>query len=132
MGKLSKIDELKRYGAVICMCWMGFKFSNTLEVREFGSIFESPFLFALIKVFIFNFFTDALGTRNLDVMCMTLKILQQLVMASDLIGPALVPFYRQLLPMFNAYKIKNCKSFDKKKKKIPAHPFIIPMYPFFL
>lgn len=30
-------------------------------------------------------------------------------MSSDLVGPALVPFYRQLLPMFNAFKVKNCK-----------------------
>ncbi|XP_055597365.1 parkin coregulated gene protein isoform X2 [Uranotaenia lowii] len=50
---------------------------------------------------------NALNTRNVEVMCVTLRIIQQLVMASDLIGPALVPFYRQLLPMFNAYKVKN-------------------------
>lgn len=52
---------------------------------------------------------DALGTKNLEVMCTTLKIIQQLVLSSDQVGPALVPFYRQLLPLFNAYKIKNCK-----------------------
>lgn len=28
-----------------------------------------------------------------------------MVKASDLVGPALVPFYRQLLPIFNAYKV---------------------------
>lgn len=54
-------------------------------------------------------FADALSTRNMEVMCTTLKIIQQLVTSSDLVGPALVPFYRQLLPMFNKYKIKNCK-----------------------
>lgn len=42
-------------------------------------------------------------------MCETMKILQQLVMSSDLVGPALVPFYRQLLPMFNIFKVKNRK-----------------------
>lgn len=52
---------------------------------------------------------NALNTRNGEVMCVTLKIMQQLVMSSDLVGPALVPFYRQLLPMFNAYKVRNCK-----------------------
>lgn len=52
---------------------------------------------------------DALNTRNLEVMCVTLKIIQQLVMSHELVGPALVPFYRQLLPMFNAYKDKNSK-----------------------
>lgn len=55
--------------------------------------------------------SDALSTRNLEVMCTTLKIIQQLVMSSDLVGPALVPFYRQLLPMFNAFKVKNCTFF---------------------
>ncbi|KAH8301831.1 hypothetical protein KR059_012522, partial [Drosophila kikkawai] len=54
---------------------------------------------------------NALSTRNLEVMCTTLKIIQQLVMSSDLVGPALVPFYRQLLPMFNAFKVKNCRYF---------------------
>lgn len=39
--------------------------------------------------------------------CTTLKIIQQLVTSSDLIGPGLVPFYRQLLPVFNAYKMRN-------------------------
>lgn len=52
---------------------------------------------------------SALNTKNIEVMCTTLKIIQQLVNASDLIGPGLVPFYRQLLPVFNAYKIRNSK-----------------------
>lgn len=60
-------------------------------------------------IIILFLFTDALSTRNLEVMCTTLKIIQQLVMSSDMVGPALVPFYRQLLPMFNAFKVKNGK-----------------------
>lgn len=52
---------------------------------------------------------NALNTKNIEVMCTTLKIILQLVNASDLIGPGLVPFYRQLLPVFNAYKIRNSK-----------------------
>uniref|UniRef100_A0A1B0CV06 Parkin coregulated gene protein homolog n=1 Tax=Lutzomyia longipalpis TaxID=7200 RepID=A0A1B0CV06_LUTLO len=55
---------------------------------------------------------NALNTRNNETMCVTLKIIQQLVMSSDLVGPALVPFYRQLLPMFNAYKVKNLNCGD--------------------
>lgn len=55
-------------------------------------------------------FLGALNTKNKEVMCITLKIIQEMVLASDLIGPALVPFYRQLLPMFNAYK-----TFEGKK-----------------
>lgn len=50
-------------------------------------------------------FADALNTKNKEVMCVTLQIIQEMVKASDLVGPALVPFYRQLLPMFNAYKL---------------------------
>lgn len=52
----------------------------------------------------------------MEVMCTTLKILQRLVTSSDLVGPALVPFYRQLLPMFNKYKIKNSKYNLSKKQ----------------
>lgn len=52
---------------------------------------------------------NALNTKNIEVMCTTLKIIQQLVNSSDLIGAGLVPFYRQLLPVFNAYKIRNSK-----------------------
>lgn len=50
-------------------------------------------------------------------MCITLKVLQQLVQSSDLVGPALVPFYRQLLPMFNAFKIRN-------REYLSAKPYI--------
>lgn len=46
----------------------------------------------------------ALNTRDPDVMCATLKVLQQLVVSGDLIGEALVPYYRQILPMFNLFK----------------------------
>ncbi|XP_031633192.1 parkin coregulated gene protein homolog [Contarinia nasturtii] len=55
----------------------------------------------------------ALNTNNKEVMCVTLKIIQQMVMASDLVGPGLVPFYRQLLPMFNAYKTFEATCDDK-------------------
>jgi hypothetical protein len=46
----------------------------------------------------------ALNTRDPPVMCTMLKILQTLVRSGDMIGEALVPYYRQLLPMFNVYK----------------------------
>jgi hypothetical protein len=51
---------------------------------------------------------DALNTRNHKVICTTLKILQQLVMSADMIGEALVPYYRQILPIFNLFKNWNC------------------------
>ena len=49
----------------------------------------------------------ALNTRNAMVMCRTLKALQQLAKSADYIGQALVPYYRQLLPIFNMFKNNN-------------------------
>lgn len=49
----------------------------------------------------------ALNTRDHGVMCVTLQLLQKLVLSADLVGEALVPYYRQILPIFNLYKNKN-------------------------
>lgn len=49
----------------------------------------------------------ALNTRDHGVMCITLQLLQKLVLSADLVGEALVPYYRQILPIFNLYKSKN-------------------------
>lgn len=48
----------------------------------------------------------ALNTRDPEVVAVTLKVLQKLVLAGEMIGEALVPYYRQLLPVFNLFK--NC------------------------
>jgi hypothetical protein len=45
----------------------------------------------------------ALNTRDPAVMCIALQLLQKLVVCSDLVGEALVPYYRQLLPVLNIY-----------------------------
>merc|ERR1711964_775922 len=50
---------------------------------------------------------QALNSRDRDVMCTTLKVLEALVLSVDMLGEALVPYYRQLLPMFNIYKNNN-------------------------
>lgn len=50
---------------------------------------------------------DAINTKNKLVMCNTLKILQELIKSGDMIGEALVPYYRQILPVLNLYKEKN-------------------------
>jgi hypothetical protein len=42
-----------------------------------------------------------------------LKVLQKLVQSGEMIGEALVPYYRQILPIFNIYKNKNAKLGDK-------------------
>jgi hypothetical protein len=41
------------------------------------------------------------------VICITLQLLQKLVLSADLVGEALVPYYRQILPIFNIYKSVN-------------------------
>jgi hypothetical protein len=55
----------------------------------------------------------ALNTRDSEVIAITLKILQALVTCSDTVGEALVPYYRQILPIFNLYKTKNMNLGDK-------------------
>ena len=50
----------------------------------------------------------ALNTRDPSVMCVTLQLLQKLVHCCDLAGEALVPYYRQLLPVLNIY-INKCE-----------------------
>lgn len=54
-----------------------------------------------------NSYLEALNTQNSEVICVILNVLQQMVKTSDLIGHALIPFYRQLLPIFNSYKAYN-------------------------
>jgi len=36
-----------------------------------------------------------------------LKVLQELVESAPLVGEALVPYYRQILPVFNLFKNRN-------------------------
>ena len=54
-----------------------------------------------------NYNLAALNTRRDDVIITTLKVLQKLVVSAPLVGEALVPYYRQILPIFNIFKIKN-------------------------
>ncbi|KAI4466093.1 parkin coregulated protein park2 coregulated [Holotrichia oblita] len=54
----------------------------------------------------------ALNTKNKSVMVSTLKVLQQLVKSGDMIGEALVPYYRQILPVLNMFKEKNVNCGD--------------------
>lgn len=56
---------------------------------------------------------DALDTRDPEVICTTLKILQHVVVCSDLVGQALVPYYRQILPIINIFKEKNINCGDR-------------------
>merc|ERR1711972_399102 len=49
----------------------------------------------------------ALNTRDPQLMTTMMKVLQRLVLSGEMIGEALVPYYRQILPIFNIYKSKN-------------------------
>jgi hypothetical protein len=46
----------------------------------------------------------ALNTRDPEVIATVLKVLQKLVLSGEMIGEALVPYYRQILPVFNLFK----------------------------
>lgn len=46
----------------------------------------------------------ALNTRDPDIVQITLKIIQTLVTCSETVGRALVPYYRQILPVLNLFK----------------------------
>jgi len=54
----------------------------------------------------------ALNTRDPEIISTTLHILQSLVQCSDTIGEALVPYYRQILPIMNLFKTKNLNQGD--------------------
>ena len=55
----------------------------------------------------------ALNTRDPDVIATVLKVLQELVVSGDMIGEALVPYYRQILPVLNIFKQCNMNIGDK-------------------
>ena len=64
---------------------------------------------------------NALNTRDRGVICTTLKVLQHLVVSGQMVGEALVPYYRQILPILNLFKVINhffISTGNKKKKTI--------------
>lgn len=54
----------------------------------------------------------ALNTGHPDVVIATLKMIQTLVTSADMVGEALVPYYRQILPPLNVYKNLNKNTGD--------------------
>ncbi|KAL0231054.1 hypothetical protein GEMRC1_010459 [Eukaryota sp. GEM-RC1] len=50
---------------------------------------------------------NALNTRDPHIICTVLEILQLLVSSGEMVGEALVPYYRQILPVLNIFKNKN-------------------------
>jgi len=59
------------------------------------------------------FIRDAFQTRNTEIICETLKVLQRLIVCSELTGKGLVPYYRQIMPMINQFKMKNVNCGDR-------------------
>jgi hypothetical protein len=55
----------------------------------------------------------ALNTRDKEVIGTMLKVLQKLVLSGEMIGEALVPYYRQILPVFNLFKASSKNIGDK-------------------
>jgi len=55
----------------------------------------------------------ALNTRDPELMATMMKVLQTLVLSGEMIGEALVPYYRQILPVFNIFRGKNENTGDK-------------------
>lgn len=49
----------------------------------------------------------ALNTRCPEVIATTIKVLITLVLSAEMVGEALVPYYRQILPIFNIFKNNN-------------------------
>ncbi|KAL1770492.1 parkin coregulated protein [Sigmodon hispidus] len=59
---------------------------------------------------------NALNLRNRQVICVTLKVLQHLVVSAEMVGEALVPYYRQILPILNIFKNMNDRESDPCKE----------------
>jgi len=56
---------------------------------------------------------EALNTRCPPILKVTLHALQQLIVSAPKVGEALVPYYRQILPVLNIFKNKNVNLGDQ-------------------
>jgi len=62
----------------------------------------------------------SLNTRDSELVTTMLKVLKTLVLSGEMIGEALVPYYRQILPVFNIFKNKKVNigdSIDYSQRK---------------
>jgi hypothetical protein len=55
----------------------------------------------------------ALDTRVPAIICPLLKLIQQMILRNPAVGEALVPYYRQILPIFNLFRAKNLNLGDE-------------------
>lgn len=63
-----------------------------------------PLLLLLCESVTLRSIADALNTRDRAVIVRVLKVLQVLVNSGEMIGEAMVPYYRQILPVLNIFK----------------------------
>eukprot|EP00347_Sterkiella_histriomuscorum_P022308 403330941 len=56
---------------------------------------------------------EALSTKNHEIVVKTLRKLQALVKVSEAVAESLVPYYRQILPIFNLLRHRNTNLGDK-------------------
>jgi len=54
-----------------------------------------------------------LNTRDPEILCRIMSVIQALVKADPLVSEALVPYYRQILPIFNEFFLANHNLGDK-------------------
>lgn len=54
-----------------------------------------------------------LDTREPEILCRIMAVIQALVRADSLVSEALVPYYRQILPVFNEFFLDNVNLGDK-------------------
>ncbi|KPI90737.1 parkin co-regulated gene (PACRGB) protein [Leptomonas seymouri] len=74
-------------------------YQGSLDLLEGGGVKILPTVPQLIMPL-----KTALNTRHPDVLRKVFQVIQKLVVSGDHIGEALVPYYRQLLPVFNLFK----------------------------
>lgn len=56
---------------------------------------------------------EALNTKDPDVIACAIKAIQTMVLCNEGAGVVLVPYYKQILPIFNLFAFKNCNLGDK-------------------
>ena len=96
IAKLIKSKQKSNKDVFCVKCWRIFRYEENLKHKEdlpehSKSVLTSKY-YATEKRFI--------------SLARALKKVQKLVLAGEMIGEALVPYYRQILPVFNMFKNK--------------------------
>jgi hypothetical protein len=70
-----------------------------------------------------------LNTRDPEILCRLMQVIQALVKADPLISEALVPYYRQILPVFQEFLLANINLGDRieygQRKKLNLSDLIV-------